>query len=155
MVYCFRQKQHLSLSVEKAWDFFSNPANLATITPPKLNFQITSELPEGIYAGLIITYHVTPLFGIPLSWTTEITQCRKPDYFVDYQLSGPYKIWHHQHHFRPLPSGVEMVDIVYYEIGYGWLDPVLNRLVIGPQLNHIFAYRKKILMEKFGLATRP
>ena len=64
-------KQFLPVTMEEAWEFFSNPANLGRITPGAMNFIITSRLPAGIYPGLIITYKVSPLFHIPLTWVTD------------------------------------------------------------------------------------
>jgi hypothetical protein len=57
-VYCLKRKQELPISLREAWPFFSSPRNLESITPAFLNFKITSNLPEDIYSGLIITYRI-------------------------------------------------------------------------------------------------
>ena len=142
--------QNLPISLEAAWDFFSNPKNLSKITPPDMNLIPTSPLPEHTYPGLFITYKVKPLLGIPLLWVTEITHVREQQFFVDEQRMGPYRIWHHQHHFKAVPGGVEMTDIVDYRVPFGPIGLLLNALMIGKKVQHIFDYRSKRLVELFG-----
>ena len=61
-LYRIKYTQDLPISLDECWDFFSDPTNLAKITPSKLGFQIKTDLPEKIYEGLIIEYTVKPLF---------------------------------------------------------------------------------------------
>ena len=86
-------EQLLPLTLSEAWDFFSRPENLAKITPENLAFEVTSPLPERMYAGMIVNYRVRPLAGIAVPWTTEITHVVEPVFFVDEQRSGPYRLW--------------------------------------------------------------
>lgn len=143
-------KQNLPIDLQTAWDFFSSPENLKEITPEKMGFLIRSKVPEKMYPGLIIAYIVKPLLGIPMKWVTEITHVKEGSYFVDYQLSGPYSIWHHQHHFREIDGGVEMTDILNYKIPLGIIGVLLQKLFIGNEVRKIFDYRYKVLKEKFG-----
>ncbi len=153
MVYQFIQEQHLPITIIEAWDFFSSPENLAEITPPQMGFQIMNGKPKPMYAGQIIQYTVKLVLGIPLTWVTEITQVNKPHFFVDEQRKGPYKIWHHQHHFVENDQGVLMEDIVTYEVPLGVLGQIANALFISKQLNQIFDYRKQYLEKKFATST--
>lgn len=137
--------QFLPVKTEQAWAFFSNPANLSRITPRKMNFIITSGVPENIYPGLIITYKVSPVFGIPLNWVTEITQVKEPFYFVDEQRSGPYAIWHHEHHFEAAGNGVMMTDKLFYKIPLGGFGNLLDRIFIHREVRGIFEFRKKVM----------
>ncbi|MCB0340173.1 MAG: hypothetical protein KDD53_11245, partial [Bdellovibrionales bacterium] len=72
--------------------------------------KIMSELPDEIYNGLIIRYKVRPVLSIPLNWLTEISHVNEPHFFVDEQRYGPYRMWHHQHHFKEVPGGVIIED---------------------------------------------
>lgn len=136
------REQKLPLSIEKAWEFFSNPFNLQIITPPYMDFEITSPyLEKKIYSGMIISYRVKPLAGIPLRWLTEITQVREPYFFVDNQKAGPFRIWHHQHFFLPHGSGILMKDIVHYEVGMAWLGRLVENIMIQRRVEEIFNYR--------------
>jgi ligand-binding SRPBCC domain-containing protein len=142
--------QKLPISLEEAWDFFSSPKNLAVITPKELNLVPTSELPERMYPGIFIEYTVRPLLGIPTKWVTEITHIKDREYFVDEQRLGPYRIWHHQHHFRAVPSGVEMTDIVDYRLPLGPIGILMEKIWVGKAVREIFEFREKRLIELFG-----
>lgn len=111
-MYTLKAEQVIPISLDVAWDFFSNPNNLPKITPSWLNLKVTSDLPDKMYQGMIITYKVYPVFGIPQNWVTEITTVKEKNFFIDEQRFGPYKFWHHQHHFKEINDGVEMRDIV-------------------------------------------
>ncbi len=78
-IYTLSRTQMVQMPLEECWRFFSDPGNLSKITPPTMGFTVLSELPPEIHTGLMIRYRVSPLFGIPLSWLTEITQVRRPD----------------------------------------------------------------------------
>ena len=95
--FVFERTQTLATTLDEAWRFFSDPGNLARITPPAMDFRITSAPQAATYAGQIYTYTVRPLLGISMTWTTEITHVSRPDFFVDEQRFGPYRFWHHQH----------------------------------------------------------
>lgn len=140
--------QKLPISPAQAWDFFSNAGNLAKITPPSLGFEVTSELPERMYAGMIIAYRVRPLFGVPVRWVTEITHVDEPHRFVDEQRFGPYRFWHHQHLFRPIAGGVEMSDIVHYALPPG--GGIARSWLVAPRLKEIFDYRREVLERTYG-----
>ena len=149
-LYRLSRVQYLPISIEKAWQFFSHPLNLSEITPPWLNFKLTQNVPENIHAGMIISYHLTPVPYIPVNWITEITHMRKPDFFVDEQRYGPYKFWHHQHLFKPNGNGTDMIDIVHYAPGYGFLGNLINRFIVSPRLETIFDYRYEKLTRLFN-----
>lgn len=140
--------QRLPVTVAEAWSFFSNAANLARITPPDLGFEVTSELPERVYPGLIITYRVRPLLGIPVTWVTEISHVEEHRLFVDEQRFGPYRFWHHQHLFREVEGGVEMRDIVHYALPPG--GGVARRWLVAPRLQQIFDFRRDVLERTYG-----
>ncbi|HKL26397.1 MAG TPA: SRPBCC family protein [Desulfuromonadales bacterium] len=143
------RRQDLPLRLEDAWDFFSRPENLARITPRDLGFEVTSGLPERMYAGMIVSYRVRPLAGVGLAWITEITHVNEPRFFVDEQRSGPYRFWHHQHHFEPLTSGVRMTDLVHYQLPCGWPGHLLFGGIVADRLQRIFAYRSEVLSRLF------
>ena len=150
MVYRLKTVQNLPISVEKAWDFLSDPGNLKTITPDYMGFKILGGAEEKMYAGQIIKYIITPVLGLPLRWVTEITQVEDQKYFVDEQRFGPYSLWHHKHFIKAIPGGVEMIDIVDYKLPLGMLGRIAHPLFVKRQLNQIFNYRYNKLVELFG-----
>jgi ligand-binding SRPBCC domain-containing protein len=150
-VHSLKAVQKIPGHLPAIWSFFSNPSNLATITPAYLRFKtISKHHGDAIYAGQIIEYTVRPLLGIPLYWMTEITHVMDNKYFIDEQRYGPYSLWHHQHHFNIIEGGVEMTDIVHYKIPFWLLGDAANALFIRKQLKDIFSYRYLKTVEVFG-----
>ena len=149
-VYKLHRVQVLQTSLDEAWHFFSSPANLQAITPSFMKFKITNTLGDGMYAGQLIEYRVRPLLGIPLYWMTEITHVKDKEYFIDEQRFGPYKFWHHQHHFKEVENGVEMTDLLHYKIPYYFLGDVANRLLVQKKVAQIFDYREGKVKEMYG-----
>jgi ligand-binding SRPBCC domain-containing protein len=146
------KKQKVNASLEEVWDFISSPRNLKEITPNYMGFDITSELlSEKMYPGMIITYKVSPMFGIKTDWMTEITHVRDKEFFVDEQRIGPYALWHHQHHIEPIKNGVLMTDIVTYSPPFGIIGAIANTLVIKGKLKEIFDYRFQAVEKKYGV----
>ena len=146
--------QHLPISIEEAWSFFSDPRNLPLITPPDLAFKVTSELPEKMYPGLIITYTLSPFPYWKTRWVTEITHAVEPVLFVDEQRFGPYSFWHHQHHFRATETGVEMKDMVSYSLPFFPLGELAAGYV-ARQLARIFDFRRDWLGDKLKAGGHP
>jgi ligand-binding SRPBCC domain-containing protein len=150
--YHFTFEQTLPISLDEAWDFFSSPLNLAKITPAKMNFLVTSNYTADtkMYPGMLITYKVSPVLGIRMNWVTEITHVKDKVYFVDEQRFGPYALWHHQHHFKPIDGGVLMTDILTYAIPYGFIGRIANSLLVENEVKKIFDYRTQAVESMFG-----
>ncbi len=148
----FTAEQLIPASIDTVWDFISSPKNLKEITPDYMGFDIMSkDLPEKMYAGMIIQYKVSPLLGIKTTWVTEITHVRDKEYFVDEQRVGPYNIWHHQHILSKQEYGsVLMKDIVSYQPPFGFLGSIANSLFIKSKLKEIFDYRTIAVEQKFS-----
>lgn len=148
-IYSLDHEQQLGMSLSEAWDFFTDPHNLALITPAWLAFEVTNQPPQPIEAGAIICYRITPLGRLKVSWITEITHLEKRRLFVDEQRFGPYKFWHHHHHFASVTGGVRITDRVHYALYGGPLAAPMHSALIRPKLENIFAYRRKTLAERF------
>lgn len=118
-----------------------------------MGFKITSDFTQQtkMYEGMLISYRLTPLFGIPMRWTTEITHIG-PDkqYFIDEQRFGPYAMWHHEHHFTEIPGGIRMNDRLTYAIPYGAVGRLANAMLVKKEVQGIFEYREKAIEELFG-----
>lgn len=149
-IHSLRSSQKVPVPLEKAWDFFSNPQNLLTITPPFLHLEVTNELyGDEVYAGQIITYKVKPFPGLAVPWMTEITHLEKGKMFVDDQRKGPYRLWHHQHHFKKIEGGTEMTDLIHYRVPFGFAGELFHP-VVKKKLVEIFTYRFNRINELFG-----
>ncbi|MBT5438199.1 SRPBCC family protein [Crocinitomicaceae bacterium] len=142
-MYQLKRTQFIKTDLKTAWDFFSSPGNLKKITPEYMGFDVKTDLPDKMYEGLMIEYTVKPLLGIPMNWITEIKTVKELEFFVDEQRKGPYKIWHHEHHFKEVDGGVEMTDIVSYELPLGILGRIMHPFVVQKKLEEIFDFRFK------------
>ncbi len=149
--YQLEQTQKIPANIAEVWDFISSPLNLKEITPSYMAFEVTGNADiSKMYPGMIITYKVSPLFGIKLNWMTEITHMKDKEYFVDEQRIGPYKLWHHQHKIIQIEGGVLMTDLVTYQPPFGFLGALANSFIIKKQLKQIFDYRTVMLEKRFG-----
>ena len=149
-IYTLHKKQKLPITVDQAWEFLSSPANLKTITPNYMGFNILSGADRPMFPGQIIQYIVTPVLGIKTKWVTEITHVMDKQYFVDEQRFGPYALWHHKHFIKEIEGGVEMEDIIDYKVPFGWLGQLVHPILVKPKLEEIFNYRTTKLEELFG-----
>ncbi len=149
--YIFNAEQFLPITINKAWEFFSDAENLAVITPPALGFKVLSSVRNReIYEGMIIDYRVRPLFKVPLHWRTEIAKVEKPYSFTDRQLKGPYKLWEHTHHFFEKENGILMKDRVKYQLPYGVIGELTHSILVRNKIEDIFAYRQQVLNQIFN-----
>lgn len=150
-IYRIYEELELPASLDEVWEFISRPENLKEITPPYMGFHITTpDLPSTMYPGMMISYKVSPVLGIPLTWVTEITHVEEKAYFVDEQRIGPYSLWHHEHFVEVTEVGVKMTDIVSYKLPLGWVGRLGHRIKVRRQLKEIFLYRRKKLEALFG-----
>ena len=144
-MYQHTSNQNLNISIDEAWKFLSNPKNLKDITPPYMGFNIISGDNQKMFQGQIIQYILTPIFGIPFRWVTEITHVNEGIYFVDEQRFGPFVFWHHKHFIEETETGVLMRDIVDYKLPLGILGKLAHVLFIKSRVDQIFEFRRKKL----------
>ena len=144
-MYILEQQQKVSGSLEQAWAFLQNPANLDRITPPDLKFRIVTEVPAVMVNGLIIEYRITIPFIGTHAWVTEIKHIREGISFVDEQRLGPYRFWYHYHEIRQEEDGVLLIDRVHYQPPMGILGRIAHWFYIRRTLDRIFDYRRKRL----------
>ena len=149
-IYTLHKKQRLPISKQEAWNFLSDPKNLKRITPDYMGFNIISGADRSMYAGQIIQYNVTPVFGIKTKWVTEITHVKEGSYFVDEQRFGPYALWHHKHFIHAIDGGVEMEDIIDYKLPLGWIGQIVYPFLVKSKLEEIFNTRREKLEAIFG-----
>ena len=150
MIHILEQEQFLPISLKQAWDFFSSPRNLDEITPKNLGFKILYQPGEVMYEGQIIEYKVKIAPGVWVPWVTEIKCVRENQSFIDEQRFGPYKFWHHLHHFEEVEGGVLMRDLVHYALPLWPFGEIGHSLFVRPKLETIFSFRREILDKRFN-----
>ena len=99
--------------LETVFEFFADARQLERITPPMLNFKILTPMPVEMKIGLLLDYQIS-IHKITIKWKTEIAVWDPPFRFVDRQLKGPYKIWHHEHTFEEIDGRTLVKDVVFY-----------------------------------------
>jgi ligand-binding SRPBCC domain-containing protein len=99
-----------------------------------------------MHVGTTIDYQIR-LHGIPIGWKSLISAWEPPFRFVDEQVRGPYKFWHHEHTFEVRDGGTLIRDDVHYGVPGGWLA---HTLLVCRDLAAIFQYRAEKMQAQFG-----
>jgi len=141
----FRSEIWLPRTTSQIFSFFGDARNLEIITPPWLHFKILTEAPIEMEEGTLIDYRLS-LRSIPLRWRTRIEVWEPPRRFIDIQIKGPYRRWHHEHVFEPRNNGTLCIDHVRYAVLGGLL---VDRLFVRRDVEEIFEFRRKRLLELF------
>lgn len=141
----FAQTQWLGRRLSELFPFFAEARNLGRITPPWLRFEVLSQGPIATEEGTLIDYRIH-WRGIPMRWRSEIAVWEPPTRFVDRQVRGPYRLWHHEHRFDERGGGTEISDHVVYAV---WGGGLVDRLFVRRDVAAIFAYRRRRLEELF------
>ena len=142
----FSSEIWLARPIEEVFAFFSDAANLDSITPPWLSFRTVTRQPIEMHAGTVIDYKLR-VRGFPVSWRTEITEWEPPYHFLDEQIRGPYQLWIHAHEFQSRNGGTLVCDNVRYAVPFDWL---LHKFLVRPDVQRIFSYRADCLRRRFG-----
>ena len=145
-IHQFSSEIWLARPIKEVFAFFSDAANLDSITPPWLSFRTVTRQPIEMHAGAVIDYRLR-VRGFPVRWRSEITEWEPPYHFVDEQIRGPYRRWIHAHKFEPRNGGTLVCDDVRYAVPFDWL---LHKFVVRPDVERIFAYRADCLRKRFG-----
>jgi hypothetical protein len=146
--YQLRQTQLIRVDLPTVFAFFKDPRNLDAITPPWLGFRVLEASDREVAEGTRIRYRLR-LHGIPLQWESRIAEYHENARFADTMVSGPYRTWYHQHVFRAVPEGVEIEDVVDYDLPFGLLGRLAHGVAVRRQLVAIFAYRRQRIDEVF------
>lgn len=145
----FEIEQFIPKKPDEVFPFFSDAKNLEKITPPWLHFKILDQSTPQIKEGTIFNYQLR-VRGFPVKWRSRIEDWQVNKQFVDTQLRGPYKLWHHTHLFEEIPGGTKMLDRVIYELPLGLIGDIFGGRLVRKDVKTIFDYRFKIIREIFG-----
>lgn len=152
--------QLIPLPRAEVFPFFADARNLERITPPWLDFRIVTPGDIAMAPGTLIDYRLA-LFGVPFSWRTRIEAFEPGVSFVDRQLRGPYRLWHHLHVFEdavdPATGGpaTRMTDRVDYELPMGPLGSVAHAAFVRHALGRIFDHRREVIARLLPPARGP
>jgi len=147
--FIFRAEQFVPRPLDEVFAFFSKAENLQQLTPPWLHFRILSVEPAPVRRGTLVRYSLRWRI-FPIQWTTEIIEWEPPYRFVDVQLKGPYKLWHHEHGFAADGKGTRITDEVQYLLPFGVFGAIAHTLKVRKDVENIFAYRNQAVRRLFG-----
>jgi ligand-binding SRPBCC domain-containing protein len=145
-VHTLIREQHLDRPPVEVFPFFADAYNLQAITPPSLRFRIVTPGPIEMGAGTLIHYRLQ-VRRIPVDWLTRIEAWDPGVSFVDVQLSGPYRLWHHTHTFERRGDGTLMRDVVRYALP-AWPLGELAAPLVRRELATIFDFRRDAVLHK-------
>ena len=150
-LYTLYAKQTVATEIDLIWDFFRKPSNLNKLTPDDVEFKIISGKSDEFYEGKMISYKIKPFKMINFNWLTEISRIKEGSYFVDNQIFGPYKMWHHEHHFKSNDDGTtDIIDKVKYKVPFYILGKLIHKIFIRKKLFKIFMFRQNKINELFN-----
>ena len=152
-IHTLRREQRLPGAPGQVFPYFAEALNLEQITPPWLAFSVLSPRPVAMHEGARIDYRLR-LHGVPVRWRTRIAVCDPPRRFVDVQVAGPYRLWHHTHDFAADgDGGTVMRDTVRYALPFGPLGEVVQRLFVARDLDAIFDFRHRAVLASLSKVT--
>ncbi|RAP34506.1 TIGR01777 family protein [Candidatus Marinamargulisbacteria bacterium SCGC AAA071-K20] len=135
----------------QVFEFFSNAQNLEKITPPFLKFKVDSQSTNPLKKGSIISYTLR-LRGFPIKWQSLICDWAPNTSFVDTQVKGPYKLWHHTHRFLCYKGGTFIEDDVYYALPNIFIISDIASIFVKKDIVKIFKFRKQAIQQHFEKA---
>jgi uncharacterized protein len=147
-VYVLETEQWIPAPIEKVFAFFQDEKNLEILTPDLLNFKVLQMNTPTIQKLTHIDYKLK-VHGLPIRWKTEIRDWNPPHLFSDYQLKGPYCLWHHFHHFSEKDGGTLMADQVYFQLPFGMIGNFFGGWFVRKDVRAIFSYRFKKIESLF------
>ena len=141
MEHVLTREQILPGDPDEVFGFFADAFNLEAITPPWLRFRVLTPGPVHMAPGALIQYRLE-LHRIPIRWLTRIETWVAGERFVDVQVRGPYRLWHHTHTFEAHDGGTLVRDRVRYALPLGPLGEAAHRLLVRRDLERIFDFRQ-------------
>ena len=153
IVHRLERGQQINRPLEEVFAFFAEAHNLERITPAWLRFELLGDGPIEMGVGAVIDYRLR-VHGMPIRWRSRIEEWEPGRGFVDRQLRGPYRLWHHRHWFRSERGGTVVGDRVDYALPLGRLGELAHPLFVRRDLERIFAFRHRAVEEQLGAGVR-
>jgi len=150
--YVLERRQVVPGDLLSVFGFFEDPRNLEQITPPWLRFAIVETTDPRVHLGTEIVYRLR-WKGIPIRWRSRISEYERNVRFADEMVQGPYRRWYHRHLFEQVAGGVEIRDVVEYELPLGPLGDLVHAAVVGEELHSIFDYRARTVDAIFPVGS--
>jgi len=166
MIHHAQFEEWVPFPLEQVFLFFVNPENLPRIMPPARHTRIerlnlapptapTAVTPAitqplaGVGSEIVTSFRIVSVLPLRAWWIARVTEFEWNHHFADIQGKGPFKSWHHRHEFeqawREGVSGTVVRDRIEYEIGFGVLGAIAQKLFVGRQMACTFRHRQRVL----------
>jgi len=170
----FEAEQCIAAPLSSVFAFFADPRNLSRIMPPSQGATLVQlklvpprfpadQVPAGVerMAGIgteiVFKFRAIPYLPVHERWTALITDFSLNQYFRDVQKQGPFRRWEHTHSFEAKTidgrEGTLIGDVVEYEVRFGVIGRMLERLFFQRMLRTMFEYRKQALERIFEIRS--
>ena len=107
----------------------------------------------GVGTEIVLKFRAIPYLPMHEKWTAHITDFSLDQYFSDAQKQGPFRRWQHTHSFEATTvdgcAGTLIRDVVQYEVGFGVIGKMLEKMIFQRMLRATFEYRKRALEKIF------
>ncbi|MCG9893911.1 MAG: SRPBCC family protein [Fimbriimonadaceae bacterium] len=137
-------------SPEELFDFHSSVEALTKLTPSDARVEIVGP-DTAVRNGALHELKIVK-FGLPMIWRARITEVERPHGFRDTAEKSPFASWTHRHDFLPHPEGALLRDTVEYRLPFGPLGAVVDRLVVGHDIDRMFVHRHQVTLDAFSPA---
>jgi len=148
-LHLLEREQVVPRPVDEVFAFFAQARNLERITPPWLRFEVITPGPIEMGPGALIRYRLR-VHAVPVRWISRIEEWDSGRLFVDRQMRGPYRLWHHRHEFAPCAEGTVVRDRVRYALPLGRLGELAHAALVRRDLQRIFDFRRVAVAQLLG-----
>ncbi|MFN8373995.1 MAG: hypothetical protein U0694_14110 [Anaerolineae bacterium] len=135
----FEHRSIMRTTLPRILAFHSDPQALTMLTPPPIFVQLRRDSRTSLTEGEL---DFTLWMGfMPIRWIARHEVGPTANSFADRMIQGPMQSWRHEHIFRVVEGGVELVDRVTLAHKPGWRG-IMSRLMFdGLPLRILFWYR--------------
>jgi ligand-binding SRPBCC domain-containing protein len=138
----FVKESLLHAPVRAVFAFHERPDALPLLIPPWDHTRVVRP-PASLAVGTVVELEMR-IGPVPVRVEAVHTAYERDRFFEDTMRQGPFPHWRHRHVFEASGDGCLLRDEVEYEPPFGLLGRVLDRWLVRPRLEKMFAYRHQV-----------
>ena len=149
----FTVRTRIAASPARVFAWHERPGAFERLVPPWEPIRIV-ERTGGLEVGArtVLEMRAGPF---PVRWVAEHTGYVDGREFCDEQRGGPFRCWRHLHRMLPEPDGrCTLEDQIEYELPFGLLGRLADRLAVRSKLERTFRYRHAVTAADVELHAR-
>jgi len=86
-------------------------------------------------------------FGVYHTLSVKITKYNKPHHFTDEMISGIFKSFIHEHHFKEEAGITIMIDVFDYKAPLGFIGSIIDILFLKRYMTKFLSKRNQVIKE--------